>query len=52
MSTNKEQEKKDIAKGKQNIKKFQKQQKELEKNGTWVKVEDEFKPYWKLIKNK
>lgn len=51
MLLNSVQEAVEIAKGKKKIVKFQKAQAKLEKNGTWVKVEDEFKPYYKFVRN-
>lgn len=39
-------------KDKPRIKAARKRQKEIEKNGVWVKVEDSIKPYYKFVPNK
>lgn len=42
----------ELSKDKPKIVKARKAQAEIEKNGKWVRVEDDFKPYYKFVKNK
>lgn len=52
MLINRKQEAKRKAKQKPKLIEHQKAQKKIEKNGIWIKVEHEIKPYYKFVPNK
>ena len=52
MILNQIQHARELEKDKPKIRAAKKRQKEIEKNGTWIRVEGEIKPYYKFVPNK